>query len=148
MPDLRPSQWSKLIFNAAVNGVSALTDLPHVRAFAEEDEPADLGHLLRALIDEGKAVAAAAGIELHEDPWEMNVRAVARGETLAGDYAHVPSMLDDVRARRPTEVDWISGALAREGERLGVPVPLNAAIWRLVKGLERSWERRPQAVPA
>jgi len=148
MPDLRPSQWSKLIFNAAVNGVAALTDLPHVRAFADEDEPADLGHLLRALIDEGKAVAAAAGIELHEDPWQMNVGAVARGETLEGDYAHVPSMLDDVRARRPTEVDWISGALAREGERLGVPVPLNAAIWRLVKGRERSWERRPQAVHA
>jgi 2-dehydropantoate 2-reductase len=148
MPDLRPSQWSKLIFNAAVNGVSALTELPHVRAFADEDEPAALGHLLRALIDEGKAVAAAAGIALHDDPWEMNVRAVARGETLEGEYAHVPSMLEDVRARRPTEVDWISGALTREGERLGVPVPLNAAVWRLVKGKERSWASRAQAVPA
>jgi 2-dehydropantoate 2-reductase len=148
MPDLRPSQWSKLIFNAAVNGVSALTELPHVRAFADEEDDSDLGHLVRALIDEGKAVAAAAGIELHDDPWEMNVRAVARGETLKGDYAHVPSMLEDVRSRRLTEVDWISGALAREGERLGVPVPLNAAVWRLVKGKERSWESAPQAVPA
>ena len=148
MPDLRPSQWSKLIFNAAVNGVSALTELPHVRAFADEEHDSDLGHLVRAIIDEGKAVAAAAGIDLHDDPWEMNVRAVARGETLKGDYAHVPSMLEDVRSRRPTEVDWISGALAREGERLGVPVPLNAAVWRLVKGKEGSWERAPQAVPA
>jgi 2-dehydropantoate 2-reductase len=148
MPDLRPSQWSKLIFNAAVNGVSALTELPHVRAFADEEQDSDLGHLVRGLIDEGKAVAAAAGIELHDDPWEMNVRAVARGETLKGDYAHVPSMLEDVRSRRLTEVDWISGALAREGERLGVSVPLNAAVWRLVKGKERSWERAPQAVPA
>jgi 2-dehydropantoate 2-reductase len=148
MPDLRPSQWSKLIFNAAVNGVSALTELPHVSAFADEEQAADLGHLVRALIDEGKAVAAAAGIELHDDPWEMNVRAVARGETRKGDYAHVPSMLEDVRARRPTEVDWISGALAREGERLGVPVPLNTAVWRLVKGKERSWERAQQAVAA
>jgi 2-dehydropantoate 2-reductase len=148
MPDLRPSQWSKLIFNAAINGVSALTELPHVSAFADEQEPADLGHLVRALVDEGKAVAAAAGIELHDDPWEMNVRAVARGETLKGEYAHVPSMLEDVLARRPTEVDWISGALTREGERLGVPVPLNAAVWRLVKGKERSWERSTQAVPA
>jgi 2-dehydropantoate 2-reductase len=148
MPDLRPSQWSKLIFNAAVNGVSALTDLPHVSAFADEEQDSDLGHLVRALIDEGKAVAAAAGIELHDDPWEMNVRAVARGETLKGDYAHVPSMLEDVRSRRPTEVDWISGALAREGERLGVPAPLNTAVWRLVMGKERSWERTPQAVPA
>jgi 2-dehydropantoate 2-reductase len=143
MPDLRPAQWSKLIFNAAVNGVSALTDLPHVRAFADEDRPESLGHLLRDLIDEGKAVAAAAGIDLHDDPWEMNVRAVSRGETQQGDYAHVPSMLDDVRRRRLTEVDYISGALAREGERLGAPAPLNAAVWRLVKGLELSWERAP-----
>lgn len=139
MPDLRPAQWSKLIFNAAVNGVAALTDLPHVRAFAEEDEFADLGHLLRGLIDEGKAVAAAAGVELHDDPWEMNVRAVTHGETLESDYAHIPSMLADVRARRPTEVDYISGALAREGERLGVPTPLNTAIYRLIKAKESSW---------
>jgi 2-dehydropantoate 2-reductase len=139
MPDLRPAQWSKLIFNAAVNGVAALTDLPHVKAFAEEDDFADLGHLLRGLIDEGKAVASAAGIELHDDPWEMNVRAVSRGETQRSDYAHIPSMLADVRARRPTEVDYISGALAREGARLGVPVPLNTAIYRLVKAKEVSW---------
>jgi 2-dehydropantoate 2-reductase len=139
MPDLRPAQWSKLIFNAAVNGVAALTDLPHVRAFAEESEFTDLGRLVRGLIDEGKAVAAAAGIELHDDPWEMNVRAVSRGETQRSDYAHIPSMLADVRARRLTEVDYISGALAREGERLGVPTPLNTAIYRLVKGREASW---------
>lgn len=139
MPDLRPAQWSKLIFNAAVNGVAALTDLPHVRAFAEEDAFADLGHLLRGLIDEGKAVAAAAGVELHDDPWEMNRRAVTHGETLQSDYAHIPSMLADVRARRPTEVDYISGALAREGERLGVPTPLNTAIYRLIKAKESSW---------
>jgi 2-dehydropantoate 2-reductase len=139
MPDLRPAQWSKLIFNAAVNGVAALTDLPHVRAFAEEDEFADLGHLLRGLVDEGKAVAAAAGVELHDDPWEMNVRAVTHGETLQSDYAHIPSMLADVRAQRPTEVDYISGALAREGERLGVPTPLNTAIYRLIKAKESSW---------
>ena len=139
MPDLRPAQWSKLIFNAAVNGVAALTDLPHVKAFAEEDDFADLGHLLRGLIDEGRAVAAAAGIDLHDDPWEMNVRAVSRGETQRSDYAHIPSMLADVRARRPTEVDYISGALAREGERLGVPVPLNTGIYRLVKAKETSW---------
>ncbi|HEX2125606.1 MAG TPA: 2-dehydropantoate 2-reductase [Thermoleophilaceae bacterium] len=139
MPDLRPAQWSKLIFNAAVNGVAALTHLPHVRAFAEEDEFADLGHLLRGLIDEGKAVAEAAGVELHDDPWEMNVRAVTHGETLRSDYAHIPSMLADVRARRPTEVDYISGALAREGGRLGVPTPLNTAIYRLIKAKESSW---------
>jgi 2-dehydropantoate 2-reductase len=137
-PDLRPAQWSKLIFNATVNTVAALTDLPHVSKFAAVDGPTDLGVLVRDLMDEGKAVAAAAGVELHEDPWEMNVLAVRRGETLAaeGHYAHVPSMLEDVRSRRPTEVDFITGALVREAARLGVPVPLHTAMYRLVKARE------------
>ena len=136
--DLRPAQWSKLIFNATVNTVAALTDLPHVGQFAALDAPTDLGHLVRDLMDEGKRVAAAAGVDLHEDPWEMNVLAVQRGETLAaeGHYAHVPSMLEDVRSGRPTEVDYITGALVREAEQLGVPVPLHTAMYRLVKARE------------
>jgi 2-dehydropantoate 2-reductase len=140
-PDLRPAQWSKLIFNATVNTVAALTDLPHVSAFARVDAPTDLGLLVRDLMDEGKRVAAAAGVELHEDPWEMNVHAVQRGETEAaeGAYAHVPSMLDDVRSRRPTEVDFITGALVREAERVSVPAPLHTAVYRLVKAREAAY---------
>jgi 2-dehydropantoate 2-reductase len=142
-PDLRPAQWSKLIFNATVNTVAALTDLPHVSAFAARNHEADLGHLVHDLMDEGKAVAAAAGVALHDDPWEMNVEAVRRGETLAaeGQYAHVPSMLEDVRAGRPTEIDFITGALLREGEKHGVPVPLHTAMYRLVKAREGERER-------
>jgi len=137
-PDLRPAQWSKLIFNATVNTVAALTDLPHVSAFAAQGTQGDLGHLVHDLMDEGKAVAAAAGVELHEDPWEMNVEACRRGETLAaeGHYAHVPSMLEDVRAQRATEIDFITGALVREAGRHGVPVPLHTAMYRLVKARE------------
>jgi 2-dehydropantoate 2-reductase len=137
-PDLRPAQWSKLIFNATVNTVSALTDLPHVSAFAARERDTDLGNLVHDLMAEGKAVAAAAGVALHEDPWEMNVHAVRRGETLAaeGNYAHVPSMLEDVRACRPTEVDFITGALVREAAKHGVPVPLHTAMYRLVKARE------------
>ena len=122
-----------------VNTVAALTELPHVALFAREEEPTDLGHLVHDLVDEGKRVAAAAGVSLYEDPWEMNVHAVERGETAKTDYAHVPSMLEDVLARRPTEVDSITGALVREAERLGVPTPLHSAMYRLVKGKEASW---------
>jgi 2-dehydropantoate 2-reductase len=137
-PDLRPAQWSKLIFNATVNSVSALTDLPHVSAFAARDGETDLGNLVHDLMDEGKSVAAAAGVPLHEDPWQMNVQAVRRGETLAaeGHYAHVPSMLEDVRAGRPTEIDFITGALVREASRHGVPAPLHTAMYRLVRARE------------
>ena len=135
--DLVPAQWSKLIFNSAVNSVAALTGLPHIALFADQDA---LGPVVRVLVDEGKAVAAAAGIELYEDPWEMNVLAVSRGETKRSDYAHLPSMLADVLAHRPTEVDYIAGAVVREAARLGVEVPVTAAVHRLVKGREASWE--------
>jgi len=131
--DLRPAQWSKLIFNATVNTVAALTGLPHDAHFAAVDTPDALGNLVRDLMDEGKAVAAAAGIELGEDPWEMNVLATQRGS------AHYPSMLEDVEAHRRTEIDLITGALVREARRLGVPVPLHEAMERLIKAKEDSW---------
>jgi 2-dehydropantoate 2-reductase len=127
--DLRPAQWSKLIFNATVNGTAALTGLPHDFHYAE----GKLGQLVHDLVDEGKAVAAAAGVELREDPWEMNVLATQRG------HAHYPSMLEDVSARRPTEVELINGSLVHEAERHGVPVPLHAALYALVRAKEASY---------
>ena len=133
LPDLRPAQWSKLIFNATVNSVAGLTELRHDAHFAAEEEPTDLGHLVHDLVDEGKAVAAAAGVELHDDPWEMNVLATRRGS------AHYPSMLEDLESHRPTEIDLITGALVREAEKHGVPVPLHTAMYRLVKAKEASW---------
>jgi 2-dehydropantoate 2-reductase len=133
LDDLRPAQWSKLIFNATVNSVSALTGLPHDRHFAARERPSDLGHLVHDLVDEGRRVASAAGVALHDDPWEMNVLATRRGS------AHYPSMLEDVEARRPTEVDLITGALVREAERVGVDAPLHTAMYRLVKAREASY---------
>jgi 2-dehydropantoate 2-reductase len=134
LPDLRPAQWSKLIFNAAVNPTAALTGLRHDFHFAQEGEPGELGHLVHGLVDEGKAVAAAAGIELHDDPWEMNVLATQRG------YAHSPSMLEDVEAHRETEIELITGSLVREAETRGVPVPLHSLAYALVRGKEASWQ--------
>ena len=139
--DLRPAQWSKLIFNATVNSVAALTGLPHDAHFVRRERLEDLGHLVHELIDEGKRVAAAAGVELFEDPWEMNVLATQRGSR------HYPSMLEDVEARRRTEIDHITGALVREAARLGVDVPLQAAMYRLVKAREASWGNRLRGAP-
>ena len=137
--DVRPAQWSKLIFNSVVNSIGAVTNLPHVRDFARTDRPADLGTLVRAMMNEGKAVAAAQGIKLYEDPWEMNVRAVSHGQTGLEDYAHVFSMLSDVRARQLTEIDWLTGAIVREARRVGVPVPIHELLFALVKGIEHGW---------
>ena len=130
LPDLRPAQWSKLIFNATVNGVAALTHLPHDFHFAD---PRHMGGLVEELMAEGKRVAVAAGVELHDDPWQMNVLATQRGS------AHFPSMLEDVQAGRPTEVELINGALVREADRAGMEAPLQTALYALIRGREASY---------
>ncbi len=131
LPDARPAQWSKLIFNSSVNAVSALTGLPHSPHFADESQHGSLGHLLHRLIEEGKQVAKAAGVELREDPWEMN--------KIGAMTNHPPSMLYDVRHNLSTEVDFLSGAIAREARRAGIAAPLHTAVYQLIKGKEASW---------
>ena len=139
LEDARPAQWSKLIFNASVNGVSALTELPHSPHFASEEGFPDLGHLLHALIDEGKQVAVGAGINLHEDPWKMN--------QIGAMTNHPPSMLNDIRHHSPTEVDFLSGAIAGEAQRVGIAAPLHTAVYRLIKAKEAGWNYKDENRP-
>src|SRR5262245_7944971 len=129
--DARGPQWRKLIFNAATNPVGALTGLTHGRVC----ENPELRAFVSGLVDEGKAVAAAQGIELDEDP-ETLIDYAARPEVA---YDHKASMLQDVEARRQTEVDFLNGGIVRFGREHGVPTPLNEAVTALIKGLERSW---------
>ena len=78
-------------------------------------------------------MATALGITLHGDPRRM----IAEGAS--SPKKRKPSMLMDVLAGRQTEIDFVNGAIADQGERLGVPVPLNRTVWQLMKGLEHSW---------
>jgi 2-dehydropantoate 2-reductase len=131
VPDARGPQWRKLIFNAATNPVGALTGLTHGRVC----ERPDLRRLVSGLVDEGKAVAAEQGIELDADPEEL-IDHAARPDVA---YDHKASMLQDVEARRPTEIDYLNGGIVRSAREHGVPAPLNEAIWALVRGVEQSW---------
>lgn len=130
LKDARGAQWTKLIFNSATNPVGALTLLDHGAA----TRFAPTGQLFNDLIAEGEAVAKKLGIELHGDPRQL----VERGASAPGK--HRASMLQDVLARRQTEVDFMNGAIVNQGEKAGVPTPLNRAMWELIKGLEHSWK--------
>jgi 2-dehydropantoate 2-reductase len=129
--DARGPQWRKLIFNAATNPIGALTGLTHGRVV----EDAGLRRLVSGLVDEGKAVAAVQGIELDADPEEL-IDHAARPDVA---YDHKASMLQDVEAHRPTEIDYLNGGVSRFGREQGVPTPLNDAVTALIKGLEASW---------
>ncbi len=139
--DLRPVQWSKLIFNSSVNAIGAVTNTPHAPFYADTEQLWDLGNLVHDMMAEGVAIAKAQGIELSSDPWAMNCKAVSQGGSHGSDvYAHVTSMLNDVRNRTDTEVDWITGSIVRAAREAGVPAPIHETLYRLVKGIETGWE--------
>jgi 2-dehydropantoate 2-reductase len=129
LKDARGAQWTKLIFNAATNPVGGLTLLHHGAA----TRFAPTGQLFNDLIAEGEGVAKALGIELHGDPRAL----VQKGANAPGK--HRASMLQDILARRQTEVDFMNGAIVKAGEQAGIPTLLNKAMWELIKGLEHSW---------
>lgn len=130
LKDARGAQWTKLIFNASTNPVGALSLLHH--GAATRYPPT--GQLFDDVIAEGAAVAKKLGIELHGDPRQL----VQKGANAPGQ--HRASMLQDVLAKRQTEVDFMNGAIVQWGEKTGVPTPLNKALWELIKGLEHSWK--------
>ena len=111
--DARGPQWRKVIFNASTNPIGALTRLTPRRVC----ERADLRRLVTGLVDEGKAVAAAQGIELDADPEEL-IDHAAQPEVA---YDHKASMLQDVEARRQTEIDYLNGGIVRFGQRARRP---------------------------
>jgi 2-dehydropantoate 2-reductase len=127
--DARGPQWTKVIFNAATSPLAALTGLSVGRVCTDTG----LRRLLDRLITEAEAVCEQAGIVLTRSPRE------AVDEAIAEAYDHKPSMLQDVLARRPTEIDVLNGGVSAEGRRMGVPTPLHDSMVALVHGLERSW---------
>ena len=129
LEDARGPQWTKVIFNSATSPLAALTGLSVGRVCTD----AGLRRQVDALVTEAEAVCERAGIVLLRPPRE------AVDEAIAEAYDHKPSMLQDVLARRVTEIDVLNGGVAAEGRRAGVPTPLHDCLVALVKGLEKSW---------
>lgn len=129
LADARGPQWTKLVFNAATSPLAALTGLtvgqvcthPQLRIEVER------------LIAEAVAVADASGIELLGSPSHSVEEAISEA------FDHKPSMLQDVLARRLTEIDVLNGGIAAQGRRVGVATPGHDAMVALVHGLESSW---------
>ena len=126
--DAWPAVWRKVVTNAAVNPLTALIRRTNADLLA--DAPAS--RVADCLAREVARVATASGVRIGEDEATKQWRAMA---ALTG--ANRSSMLQDVEAGRPTEIDAISGAVAREGERRGVAAPLNQAMTILVSALAR-----------
>jgi 2-dehydropantoate 2-reductase len=129
LEDARGPQWTKVIFNAATSPLAALTGLSVGPVCTDPG----LRRQVDGLISEALAVCERVGIGLLRPPGE------AVEEAIAEAYHHKPSMLQDVLARRATEIGVLNGGIAAEGRRAGLPTPLHDCMVALVRGLEQSW---------
>jgi 2-dehydropantoate 2-reductase len=115
--------WEKLIINCAINPLTALLDRPN-GAIVQDPE---LQEISGAVAREALRVARTHGVALTE------AEAIERVETVACKTAqNISSMLQDVRRGRPTEIDYINGAVVREGRRLGIPTPLSLLLTKWI----------------
>ncbi len=119
--------WRKLVIVAAINPLGALTGSTNG---AVVSDPA-LVPRARALATEAAAVAKAEGV----DPGDAWAAVEAAGRATA---ANRNSMLQDLDAGRPTEIDAISGAILRRARTHGIAVPVTETMLRLVRARERN----------
>lgn len=122
--------WGKLLVNAGINPLTALTGLKNGKLI----EYAGTRQILRAAVREGMSIARAKGIQL---PYSD---AVEKTESVCSATAgNISSMLQDVLKQKKTEVASINGALADEGKPLGIPTPVNRTLTQLVETIESSY---------
>jgi 2-dehydropantoate 2-reductase len=119
---IRHEIWVKLLGNVAFNPISALTGATLV----EMTRHPEVSRLARDVMGEAGAVASQLGIEL---PISIDQR-MAGAEKVG---AHKTSMLQDLEAGRPLELEAIVGAVVEIGERLGVPMPATRAVYACTK---------------
>jgi len=125
--------WGKLLVNVGVNALTAISRLRN-GAVVEHPEALDI---LRRSVEEAQGVARAKGIRL---PYENAVQKVENA--CRATQANFSSMLQDVLNRRETEVDFINGAVVREGQKWGLETPVNQMLTALVKILEKTYTVR------
>jgi 2-dehydropantoate 2-reductase len=124
--NVRGALWLKLVINCAYNPISAIAQRP----YGENVQGVGIWDVMRDVVDECMAVAAADGVQFPADPQLTTRRLV---ETMPAQYS---STAQDLARGKPTEIDYLNGYVVRRGEALGIPTPANRALWALVKLIE------------
>lgn len=128
--DIKGLLWSKLIINAGINALTAIMRLNNGRLIEFEGTR----RILRGAVTEAIRVAKRKRIKLIYDDPLAKVEAVCEATA-----ANVSSMLQDVLKKKRTEIDFINGVIVRQGQELGIPVPINSLLVDLVKTIEASY---------
>jgi len=120
--------WTKLIWNCALNAISALGRVTYGEIFAS----ADARRIIETLVEEVLVVARAKGI--HPPGLEDHKAALAGALKIAEQMSGTrSSTAQDMERGKRTEIDSLNGYVARLGEQMGVATPVNHALYTLVK---------------
>ncbi|MBW1779918.1 MAG: 2-dehydropantoate 2-reductase [Deltaproteobacteria bacterium] len=125
--------WGKLIVNVGINALTAITRVKNGLLPAIQGART----VMKMAVGEAERVAHAKGIDLpYPDPFERVL------EVCRGTAENKASMLQDVLGQRITEIQFINGAIVREGERLGIPTPVNLTLTSLVEAIQETYDQR------
>lgn len=128
--DINSMIWSKLIINAGINALSAITRLKNGMLL----EYPETRELMGQAVSEAVRVAKRKRIKLnYEDPIQK-VESVCKATS-----ENLSSMLQDVLNKRQTEIDFINGAIVRQGKSLNIATPVNETLTNLVRTIEKSY---------
>ncbi len=129
--DIKGVLWSKLIINAGINALSAITRLTNGDLIKFEHSR----RILRDAVAEASKVVKRKRIKLVYDDPLAKVEAVC--EATSGNKS---SMLQDVLNKKPTEIDFINGVITRQAQSLGIAVPVNLMLVDLIKTIEQGYQ--------
>lgn len=129
--DIDSVVWGKLIINVGINALTAITRLNN-GMLTEYDESRSL---LRAAVQEAAKIVKRKRIKLAYDDPIQKVESVCKATA-----GNVSSMLQDVLNKKRTEIDFINGAVVRQGKALGIATPVNEVLTNLVKAIEASYK--------
>lgn len=125
--DVAEMVWSKLIVNVGINALTALLGVTNGRLL----DYGDTKVIMADLVKEAIAVAEGRGVHLsYQDPL------AAVYDVAAKTGSNASSMLQDFQKNRQSEIDFINGAIVREAKALGIPVPVNETLTRLVRTMD------------
>jgi len=119
--------WDKLMVNAVINPLTAIMRVRNGQLL----ESPYLRETMKVLVEEAMQVPLRNGIKL---PYRRLYEKVE--EQCRVSKENISSMLQDIMRKRRTEIDYINGAIVSEGERIGVPTPVNRTLWNMVRFLE------------
>jgi 2-dehydropantoate 2-reductase len=125
-PEIKKYEWEKIILNAALSPVCALTR----RTMKQMMEFKDTRDLAEAILREGIEVAAANGFHFKPDFLKFCMGYLEK----AGH--HRTSMHVDIEKKNPTEISFINDKIVKYGKAKGVPTPINSTIVSLIRGSE------------